>query len=100
MQSVKSTVQNVINSATGQTGAGRTILVTGGSGYVAAEILTVFLSAGYKVRTTVRSESSGAKIRKSHAEYGDKLEIVQVTDNIAPGAFDEAVKGVDGVSMP
>jgi uncharacterized protein YbjT (DUF2867 family) len=79
-------------------GVGKTVLVTGGSGYVAAEVLNSFLIRGYKVKTTVRNEASAEKIKKSHAKYLDQLSFVIVKDLQLPGGHDEAVKGVDGVS--
>lgn len=80
--------------------AGETILVTGASGFMAAHILNEFLGHGYKVRGTVRSEASADKVRKTHGKYGDKLSFAIVKDVAAPGAFDEAVKGVDGADNP
>ena len=77
----------------------QTILVTGASGYIAAHILNDFLAAGYKVRGTVRSDSTAKKVREAHAKYADALSFAIVPDLSAPGAFDEAVKGVDGVSQ-
>jgi nucleoside-diphosphate-sugar epimerase len=75
-----------------------TILVTGASGFVAANIIKELLTAGYSVKGTVRSESSAAKVKKAHAEYaGNNLSLVIVPDIADPGAFDEAVEGVDGV---
>ncbi|KAI9733985.1 MAG: hypothetical protein M1834_002642 [Cirrosporium novae-zelandiae] len=73
------------------------ILITGASGFVAAHVLNEFLSAGYKVRGTVRSENSANQVRQSHAKYADRLSFAIVPDILAPSAFDEAVKGVDGV---
>ncbi|TVY56237.1 putative uncharacterized oxidoreductase [Lachnellula cervina] len=78
-------------------GVGKTILVTGGSGYVAAEVLNAFLSRGYNVRTTVRNDSSADKIKKSHSKYINQLSFAIVKDVQIPGGHDEAVKGVDGV---
>ncbi|TVY37551.1 putative uncharacterized oxidoreductase [Lachnellula subtilissima] len=78
-------------------GVGKTILVTGGSGYVAAEVLTAFLSRGYNVRTTVRNDASADKIKKSHSKYINQLSFAIVKDIQIPGGHDEAVKGVDGV---
>lgn len=75
----------------------QTVLVTGGSGFIAAHVLNSFLSRGYHVKTTVRSDASAAKIKKTHAEFLDLLSFVVVKDIEAEGAFDEAVKGVDGV---
>lgn len=73
------------------------VLITGASGFVAAHVLNEFLEHGYSVRGTVRSEESANNVRKTHAKYGDKLSFTIVKDVAAPGAFDEAVKGVQGV---
>lgn len=75
----------------------QTILVTGASGFVAAHILDTFLSKGYKIRGTVRSESSIEAIKKAHPQYHDKLSFVVVPDIQDPRAFDEAVQGVNGI---
>lgn len=78
-------------------GKGKTILISGGSGFVAAEVLNSFLSRGYTVRTTVRSEATAEKVKASHTKYANQLEFAYVKDVATPGAFDEAVRGVDGV---
>ncbi|KAH8592762.1 putative cinnamoyl-CoA reductase [Bisporella sp. PMI_857] len=75
----------------------KTVLVTGGTGYVAAHVLNSFLSRGYNVRTTVRNEASAEKVRKSHRKYLDQLSFAIVKDVALPGGHDEAVKDVDGV---
>ena len=89
---VSGTLSNGISS-------GQTVLITGASGFLAAHILNEFLDHGYDVRGTVRSEETAAKVRKTHARYGDKLSFVVVEDVAEPGAFDEAVRGVDGVCI-
>jgi NAD(P)-dependent dehydrogenase (short-subunit alcohol dehydrogenase family) len=86
--------------ASSNSGVGKTVLITGGSGYVAAAILNAFLEHGYKVKTTVRNEASANKIKKSHSKYLDQLSFAIVKDVQVPGGHDEAVKGVDGVSSP
>lgn len=75
----------------------QTILISGGSGFVAAHVLNSFLEAGYKVRTTVRSHAKEEGIKKTHSKYASNLSFAIVPDIGAPGSFDEAVKGVDGV---
>ncbi|PYI24775.1 flavonol reductase [Aspergillus violaceofuscus CBS 115571] len=75
----------------------QTILITGASGFVATHVLRVFLQRGYRVRGTVRSEQTAEKVREIFAEYGDKLSFTIVKDIAQPGAFDEAVKGVQGI---
>ena len=77
----------------------QTVLVTGASGFIAAHVLHSFLDAGYKVRAAVRSEKSADKVRQTHSKYGAALSFAIVPDMTAPGAFDEAVKDVDGVSL-
>jgi len=78
-------------------GKGKTVLISGGSGFVAAEVLNAFLTRGYDVKTTVRSQETAEKVKKSHSNYLHQLSFAIVKDIAAPGAFDEAVKGVDGV---
>jgi len=75
----------------------QTVLVTGATGFIATHIIRAFLDAGYKIRGTVRSESSKAKVQKVHPNHLDALSFAIVPDISAPNAFDEAIKGVDGV---
>lgn len=79
-------------------GVGKSILVTGASGFIGAEVLNSLLSRGYNVKATVRNDSSADKIKKSHSKYVDQLSFSIVKDVQTPGGHDEAVKGVDGVS--
>jgi nucleoside-diphosphate-sugar epimerase len=79
--------------------APQTVLVTGASGFVAAQVVEAFLKAGFKVVGTVRSQSTAQKVRETHKTAGDNLSFAIVPDIAAPHAFDEAVKGVDGVSI-
>lgn len=78
----------------------QTILVTGASGFIAAHIVDSLLEQGYNVRGTVRSESTAAKVLKTHEKHAEQLSFSIVPDIAVPGAFDEAVKGVNGVSFP
>ncbi|KAI8634934.1 3-beta hydroxysteroid dehydrogenase/isomerase family protein [Xylariaceae sp. FL1651] len=68
------------------------VLLTGGSGFIAAHVLESLLSHGYSVVTTVRSEQKGQQILEAHTQYGkDKLDFVVVEDIMVPGAFNSAV---------
>ncbi|KAI1117884.1 3-beta hydroxysteroid dehydrogenase/isomerase family protein [Nemania sp. NC0429] len=68
------------------------VLLTGGSGFIAAHVLESLLSNGHSVVTTVRSEQKGQNILESHKQYGkDKLSFVVVEDIVKPRAFDAAV---------
>ena len=62
------------------------VLVTGGSGFIAAHILEVLLQRGHSVVTTVRSDEKGQKMLASHASVSkDKLDYVVVPDISQPG---------------
>lgn len=76
-----------------------TILVTGASGFIAAHVVNELLKRGYNVRGTVRSENAAATSLKIHETYRAQLSFTIVPDIAAPGAFNEAVQGVDGVSF-
>lgn len=75
----------------------KTVLITGASGFVATHVVKAFLEHGYQVRGTVRSEQSAVNVRKNFLKYSDRLSFTIVEDMAQPGAFDEAVRGVDGV---
>ena len=80
--------------------AGHLILLTGASGFVAAHILKSLLRRGYDVRGTVRSEATADRVRKTHGhllEGKQTLTFAIVPDVASPGAFNEAVKDLDGV---
>ncbi|KAI0143195.1 putative NAD dependent epimerase/dehydratase [Pestalotiopsis sp. NC0098] len=66
------------------------VLLTGGSGFIAAHILELLLQRGHEVVTTVRSEDKASKIRDAHPDA--KLSVVIVPDIAQPDAFDEVVK--------
>jgi len=70
------------------------VLVTGANGFVATWIVSYLLQKDYSVRAQVRSEEKGKHLK---SQFGDKLEIIVVSDITAEGAFDDAVKGVDAV---
>ncbi|TBU39265.1 NAD(P)-binding protein [Dichomitus squalens] len=56
------------------------------------------LEHGFSVRATVRSlEKADALKSVFGVTYGDRLEFVVVNDFTAKGAFDEALKGINGV---
>jgi nucleoside-diphosphate-sugar epimerase len=77
----------------------QTVLVTGASGFVASHVVEAFLKAGFKVVGTVRSQATAQNVLKTQKHAGGNLSFAIVPDIAAPNAFDEAVKGVDGVSL-
>lgn len=68
------------------------VLLTGGSGFIAAHVLDILLQRGHRVVTTVRSQEKADKIKQAHSSYGkDKLDFAIVEDIAKEGAFDKAV---------
>ncbi|KAF9489182.1 NAD(P)-binding protein [Pleurotus eryngii] len=76
---------------------GSKVLVTGATGFVGAWVARNLLEKGYSVRAAVRSASKVKYLTEYFKSYGDKFETVIVGDMSKDGAFDEAVKGVDGI---
>lgn len=68
------------------------VLLTGGSGFIAAHVLDYLLEHGHSVVTTVRSQEKADKIKEAHPKHGkDKLDFALVEDIAQEGAFDKAV---------
>jgi dihydroflavonol-4-reductase len=57
---------------------GGTVLVTGGTGYIAGELIDQLLVKGWTVRATVRSKSTGeARLRARWPQAGERLSVHQ-----------------------
>lgn len=70
------------------------VLLTGGSGFIAAHVLDILLKKGYEVVTTVRSETKASQIRNKYP--GAKLTVAIVPDIAAPNAFDDVIANAGG----
>ncbi|KAL7947658.1 hypothetical protein V8C42DRAFT_352212 [Trichoderma barbatum] len=74
------------------------VLNTGASSFVGAHANQQFLSEGTSVRGVVRSQSSADRVLKVNTKYSSLLSFDIVPDITKLGAFDVAVKGVDGAT--
>ena len=75
------------------------VLVTGGTGYVAGWVIVELLERGYSVRTTVRSLSRSDAVRAAVSavvEPGDRLSFAEA-DLTRDDGWDTAVAGMDYV---
>ena len=77
-----------------------TVLVTGGSGFIAGHVILKLLDAGYRVRTTVRSLSREGEVRSvlrsAGADAGEHLSFV-VADLMTNEGWPAAVSGCEYV---
>ena len=69
-----------------------TVLVTGGSGFVAGWCIRTLLERGEQVRTTLRDTAREARLRAVLGEPGDRLEVV-AADLLADDGWADAVRG-------
>jgi nucleoside-diphosphate-sugar epimerase len=77
----------------------QTVLVTGGTGFVACHLVQQLLDAGYTVHTTVRNLSNESKVRplrEMETRFPGRLKIF-AADLLVPGSFDAAMAGCSTV---
>jgi dihydroflavonol-4-reductase len=86
---------------TEEIGTPDTVLVTGGTGFLASWIIAGLLHRGYQVRTTVRDLAKADQVRAAVAEdagaEASKRVEFAVADLLVDEGWDEAVAGVDYV---
>lgn len=76
------------------------VLVTGGSGFVAMELISQLLVQGYAVHTTVRSLQNTAKVsclQDLKAQHPEGRLLLFEADLLQPGSFHTAMQGCDVV---
>jgi nucleoside-diphosphate-sugar epimerase len=74
------------------------VLVTGGSGFVAMELISQLLAQGYAVHATVRSLQNTAKVsclQDLKAQHPEGKLLLFEADLLQPGSFHSAVQGCD-----
>ncbi|KAM0721984.1 hypothetical protein Q7P37_002910 [Cladosporium fusiforme] len=78
---------------------GDLVLVTGATGYIGNHVVEELIASGYHVRGTSRNAGKAKfLVDFINKKFGQGyLEIVNVPDMTDDSAYDEAVKGVDGV---
>ncbi|CAO2837303.1 unnamed protein product [Amaranthus hypochondriacus] len=79
-------------------GEGKTVCVTGASGYIASWIVKLLLQRGYTVKATVRDPGDPEKVEHLLCLEGAKDRLHLVAANLLEeGSFDAAVEGCQGV---
>lgn len=75
------------------------ILVTGANGYIGLWTVKSLLERGFAVRAVVRRESKSKILQALFPKFVEsgKLEFAFIGDLTKEGAFDEAVKSIEGI---
>lgn len=78
-----------------------TVLVTGGTGYLAGWVITGLLQRGYRVRTTVRSLDRAQQVRDAVSGQAGEQAAATIefaaADLLGDDGWDEAIAGADHV---
>ncbi|CAI0450130.1 unnamed protein product [Linum tenue] len=77
------------------TGAGKTVCVTGASGYIASWLVKLLLSRGYIVRASVHDPRKTEHLRALDGA-SERLQLFKA-NLLEEGSFDSVVQGCDGV---
>lgn len=79
-------------------GEGKTVCVTGASGFIASWLVKLLLDRGYNVKASVRDLDDPKKTEHLLALDGakERLHLFQA-DLLKPGSFDDAIEGCHGV---
>ncbi|KAL2852050.1 hypothetical protein BJY01DRAFT_100379 [Aspergillus pseudoustus] len=72
-----------------------TVLLTGATGFIGAQVALRTLEAGHAIRFVVRREEQTTKLRTLFSKHADKLSFVVIPDITVSGSFDAAVQGVE-----
>ena len=64
------------------------VLVTGPTGFVGAHVFSALLTAGYRVKGTIRAVSKARYLQDKFASFAGSFSFVVVPDIQAPGALD------------
>ncbi len=77
----------------------KTIMITGGTGYIGSWVVKDLLEKGYKIRLTVRNKSNKAKFEHLLRIAEDSKGALEIweADLLNEGSFDEAARGCDAI---
>ncbi|KAK1991334.1 NAD dependent epimerase/dehydratase [Colletotrichum falcatum] len=73
------------------------IFITGATGFIGSHVVDQALEAGYRVRLSVRKESQISRLKDVFARHTAQIDFLVIPDLVKPGAFDQALRGVDYV---
>ncbi|KAI5241190.1 NAD(P)-binding protein [Aureobasidium subglaciale] len=71
------------------------VFITGGTGFIGAEVIQQALETGYRVRLSVRKAEQATLIEKRYSGYTSDIETVVIPDISERKPFETALKDVD-----
>jgi nucleoside-diphosphate-sugar epimerase len=73
------------------------IFITGGTGFIGAEVIHQALEAGYRVRLSVRKPEQEIIVKERYPKHASDIETVIISDITKRGSFETALNDVDYV---
>jgi nucleoside-diphosphate-sugar epimerase len=70
------------------------VFITGATGFIGSHVVAQALSAGYRVRLSVRKEAQIETLHDLFKENAEKLEFTVISNFSDPNTFDKALEGV------
>ena len=70
------------------------IFITGATGFIGAHVVHQALSAGHKVRLSVRKEAQIESLRNVFSEHAANLDLIVISDFSSPDRFTKALEDV------
>lgn len=97
MRTVKHSVTRRIHDTAMAAESTKTVLITGGSGFLALHCVAQALAAGYKVKTTVRSKAKQADVLKGVGNAQPPVDVSNLSfatvDLLKDDGWEEALRG-------
>lgn len=73
------------------------VFITGGSGFIGAQVVLAAVRAGYNVRLSVRRTSQIDTLRRVFADFTHQLDFIVIPDLTDAAAYNDAFNDVDHV---
>ncbi|KAI4731269.1 NAD(P)-binding protein [Aureobasidium sp. EXF-10728] len=71
------------------------VFITGGTGFIGAEVIQQALEAGYRVRLSIRKAEQATTLKERYPQYASEIETVVIPDVSKREAFENALNDVD-----
>ncbi|CAD0087963.1 unnamed protein product, partial [Aureobasidium vineae] len=73
------------------------VFITGGTGFIGAEVIQQALEAGYRLRLSIRKAEQATTLKERYPKYASEIETVVIPDVSKRESFETALEDVDYV---